>query len=382
MTTFASAATPIVRIRPAKPGQRHGDVEEQDRRVHEGRVDREAGHGDDTEQPVQEQEEDRDDDQPDQRRGLRLLKRVLPERRRHVRPLDLLERDGQGTGLEDEREILRVPRLADVLDLRAAGDAVRESPVRVVDLRPRLHLAVEDDREVLRDAAEAPPLPESARDVLEQVRPLAGERDPDDRLAELVEVLLRSRRLDVRAGHLRNGRCRVRVVLEEVVVRAALDEVRRTRVLLSRRARDDRGPGRHGENGAALGHARVRLGEQRVSRFGRAGDQPLLLVEEVVRGRAALLRVPLLADEEVVEARGRDRPARTDRTPGQVLLEVVELELCRLPDQRRRLLRIGDARELDHDLVRALLAELGLRHTELVDAAPHDADRPVEILGC
>ncbi len=31
MTTFASAATPIVRIRPAKPGQRQRDAEQQDR---------------------------------------------------------------------------------------------------------------------------------------------------------------------------------------------------------------------------------------------------------------------------------------------------------------------------------------------------------------
>jgi hypothetical protein len=39
-----------------------------------------------------------------------------------------------------------------------------------------------------------------------------------------------------------------------------------------------------------------------------------------------------------------------------------------------------DAGQLDHDLVCALLADLGLGHTQLVDAAPHDCDRPVEVL--
>ena len=138
-------------------------------------------------------------------------------------------------------------------------------------------------------------------------------------------------------------------------------------------------PGGHGQHLAALRHARVLLREQRLARVGRSRDQPLVLVEEVV-GSRALLRLRLLADEQVVEARGRHRAARPDRRPGQVLLEVVELELRRLPDQRRRLLRVGDASELDHDLVGALLAQLGLGHAELVDAAPHDADRPVEIL--
>ena len=58
---------------------------------------------------------------------LRLLQRVLAERRRDVRALDLLERDRQRAGLEHEREVLR---LADDADARrsgaAAGDAVGE----------------------------------------------------------------------------------------------------------------------------------------------------------------------------------------------------------------------------------------------------------------
>ena len=69
-----------------------------------------------------------------------------------------------------------------------ARDAVRERAVGVVDLRPGLDLAVEHDREVLRDAAEVAALPQPPRDVLEAVLALARERHADDRLAELVEV--------------------------------------------------------------------------------------------------------------------------------------------------------------------------------------------------
>jgi hypothetical protein len=39
------------------------------------------------------------------------------------------------------------------------------------------------------------------------------------------------------------------------------------------------------------------------------------------------------------------------------------------------------AGQLDHDLVRALLADLGLGDAELVDAVAHDVDRAVDVLG-
>ncbi len=39
-----------------------------------------------------------------------------------------------------------------------------------------------------------------------------------------------------------------------------------------------------------------------------------------------------------------------------------------------------DPGELNHDLVRALLADLRLGHAELVDPVPHDVDRPVQII--
>ena len=121
---------------------------------------------------------------------LRLLERVLTERGGDVSALDLLERDGQRTRLKHECEVLRLPEIADVLDLRrAAADAVRERAVRRIDLRPRLDLAVEDDREVLGDAAEVAALPEPPCDVLEAVLTLPRERHRHDRLAELVEVV-------------------------------------------------------------------------------------------------------------------------------------------------------------------------------------------------
>jgi len=68
-----------------------------------------------------------------------------------------------------------------------------------------------------------------------------------------------------------------------------------------------------------------------------------------------------------------------DRRGGEVVLEVEQHQLGGLTDQRRRLRRVVDAGKLDHDLVLALLADLRLGHAELVDAALHDRDRPVEV---
>ena len=102
----------------------------------------------------------------------------------------------------------------------------------------------------------------------------------------------------------------------------------------------------------------------------------------VERGRRPCLRAGLLAGEQVEHARARDRLAlRADRRPGQVRLEVEELELRGLADQLRSLLRVVHAGELDDDLVGALLADLGLGDAELVDPVPHDRDRAVEVGG-
>ena len=92
------------------------------------------------------------------------------------------------------------------------------------------------------------------------------------------------------------------------------------------------------------------------------------------RSRAAL------AAQEVEQARGGDCALGADRRADEVLLEVVELELGGLPDQLGGFLRIGDAGQLDDDLVVALLADLGLGDAELVDAVPHDVHRAIEVL--
>ena len=78
---------------------------------------------------------------------------------------------GQRTGLQDERDLLRLLERVEALDLRAAAaDAAAQARVGEVDLREGLDLAVEDDREVLRRVAQLPADPEVARDVLELVR--------------------------------------------------------------------------------------------------------------------------------------------------------------------------------------------------------------------
>ena len=74
-------------------------------------------------------------------------------------------------------------------------------------------------------------------------------------------------------------------------------------------------------------------------------------------------------------------PGAVGRRAGDVRLEVVELELGGLADDLRRLAGVVHAGELDHDLVLALLADLGLGDAELVDAAAHDRDRALHAGG-
>src|SRR4029079_15157721 len=135
----------------------------------------------------------------DERRVPRLRERALAERRRDVGALDLLEAHRQRTGLQDECEALRLTHRAahTEVDLRVrAGDAVRV--LLEVDVRRRLELAVEDDREVLgvvlvvalatrgveADLASRRLL---LRDFLELVRAVPGELEEHDRVPELAE---------------------------------------------------------------------------------------------------------------------------------------------------------------------------------------------------
>ena len=107
---------------------------------------------------------------PGDRRAPCLLERVLAERRGDVGAVERLELDRQGARLEHERDVLRLLQRVEALDLRAsAADSARQARVGEVDLRERLDLAVEDDREVLRLLAQLPANPLVAGDALEGV---------------------------------------------------------------------------------------------------------------------------------------------------------------------------------------------------------------------
>ncbi len=84
--------------------------------------------------------------------------------------------------------------------------------------------------------------------------------------------------------------------------------------------------------------------------------------------------------EQAVQGGGLDRlAANVRRRAYERRLEVEELELRGRTDDLRGSLGILDAGKLDHDLVVTLRADLRLRDAELVDAAPHDLDRAVEV---
>ena len=288
---------------------------------------------------------------------------------------------------------LRLPDVGEAGDLRAVR---ARDPARVlleVDRRPRLDLAVEHDREVLQvvlgvalaaaDRVEEQPaaLRHVARDALERLGALVREVHQDDRLAgRRVEVLPRAVEVQVAPRHLGNlGR---RVAEEVVRVRRRVELADARADHFAAAALDDHGVGRHGEELVALRQLAVPLGERRLARPDGAADELLpLLLEDVVRLRIAARRERLLAREKVVELRRRDRlpRPRVDRRRDEVLLEVEQLELGRLADDVRGRGRVVDAGQLDRDLVVALRADLGLRHAEAVDAAPHDLHRPVEI---
>ena len=367
--------------------ERQRDVEEQDRGVQERRVDAEPDDGHDAEEAVEDQEEDRDEQQTADRGFLRLVERVLAECRRDIGARQRLEGDGERTGLEDDRDVARLVERLEALDLRApAADATRERAVRVVDLRERADLAVEDDREVLRLLADAAARPLVPRDLFEPVRAAIGELHGHDRppaaAGARVEVGACPVELQVLPGHLRDVRG---LVLEEVVVRAVGDDARSLRpagaddgVLPTS---DDDHLVRNGEHLALLGP----LGGNAVGlrlRVERAVHDALrVLVEDVVRARRALCGLRLDAREQRVQRRELDGlSADRDRRARERRLEVVELEPGRLPDDVRCGLRVAHARKLDDDLVVALRPDFGLGDSETVDAAPHDLDGALEVL--
>src|SRR5262249_23501349 len=116
-----------------------------------------------------------------------------------------------------------------------------------------------------------------------------------------------------------------------------------------------------------------------LARLERADRLLLVLAEDVVALGRTLLRLRLDLREQSTEARRLLRvPRGSDRRAGERSLQVVELQLGGLADDCGSLGGIVDAGELDHDLVRPLLADLRLGDAELVDALAHDRDRAVE----
>ncbi len=234
---------------------------------------------------------------------------------------------------------------------------------------------------MLRRLPELAPLVERSRDGLEHAVAVAVEGELHDRRAGLVEALAHPARVQILAGEL--GPVVEEVVVDDGRVRAAgtAAPVRSPRLRVGAAAGEDHQAVRNLEDLLARKELRVAGGEQLGACVGRARDQVLLLAEEEeLRRLAGRLREPLDGREQRVARRVRDRvEVRVDRGAGEVRLEVVQLELRRLADQRRGLGRIVDAGELDHDLVRLLLADLGLGHARAVQALLHDRDRGVEI---
>ena len=231
-------------------------------------------------------------------------------------------------------------------------------------------------------------------DLGELVRAGVRELHRHDRLAGRgVEVLARAVELQVLAGHLRDGLARLdrlfAAVVADQVVRVARRICRadaRADVLADPAAEDGR-VGRNAEDAPPLRQRarfagsldRVRL-EQLVLVADGPGAHLLLVVEEVPGRVRAVLDERLLAGEESVERLLGNREALcADRRGLEVRLQVEELELGRLAEDLDHLLRVLQPREVDHDLVVALCADLGLRDAQSIDAVAQDLDRAVEV---
>ena len=147
MTTFESAATPIVRISPAMPGRVSVIGISFIIAVKKTGVDGEAEDRDHAEEAVVEEEEQRDQDQADQPGLEALVERLLAERRGDGALADQVELDRQRADLQELGEVLRLLDVADAGDLGAGAAVDAVGVLLVVDDRPGDDVAVEDDRE-------------------------------------------------------------------------------------------------------------------------------------------------------------------------------------------------------------------------------------------
>src|SRR5207244_12940661 len=239
-------------------------------------------------------------------------------RGRDVRPLGDGEAHRQRARLEDEPQVLRLLRAREAGDARAAAaDPARERGVVGVDLRERLDLVVEDDREVLRRPVALAARPLGGGDLLEDLPAVTREVHQHLRLARVgIDVGAWARELQVVARELRNPGGLV--VREQVPPGPGGRHVGRADGG-AWAARDPDGVVRDGKELEALRdllevpHLRKR--EERRLRRPRAGEELLLRVEEVPGRRLSLLRQGLDAGEEAEEA--WLRPGHSVRTGGR-----------------------------------------------------------------
>src|SRR5207244_2519585 len=118
------------------------------------------------------------------------------------------------------------------------------------------------------------------------------------------------------------------VALEEVVVGLERRSVEPGADDLGLAAGDDGRALRDGEDLPALRQRRARPREEGGAGLCGAGTEPLARVEQVPGLGRSLVRLRLLAGEQIEQARGWDRiPLRVDRGAGQVGLEVLQFEL-------------------------------------------------------
>ena len=146
----------------ARERQRH--VEDQDRRVEERGVDAEPEDRDEPEEAVEDEQEERDEEQADERRA------SSPRSSESLPSVAEIAVWSSVTNLTGSAPVWSTSArsfaswMSPIPVICAfAGDTTGEAAVGVVDLRPRLDLAVEDDREVLRRVAGASRAASSSR---------------------------------------------------------------------------------------------------------------------------------------------------------------------------------------------------------------------------
>ena len=369
MTTFASAATPIVRIMPAMPGQRHRHRYREDQPEEQRRVDEQREVGDDAQEPVEDDHPDHHDQQARDARDRGPARATSC--RAWPRPASATER-ANSTGSEPDCSTsatsLASSSVTPVICAFLA-DAVRRA--LEVDRRVGLELAVEDDGELphvvervgvrvgrLRGVVVGLALlREVARDVLEQLAAAVVELHRHDGLAGL-RVEVGARRRQVLAGEqlVRERPVRVGREVEHVPVGLALggeaDRARPVRRSAGRRRRScSSAPPAASTPPAASRPAAAAAAAPASSR--PAVARALVVVERVARRstpRSAAQPVQQLPERVLRrDAGARDHRARHARC--QRVLQRQEVQRAGRSDEVHDAVGVLLARQLDRDPV-------------------------------